>query len=175
MWVLTSTNFLWKNFSCSERALATSSFLCTQRLPFLCQEHQHTHNNRWQIVIRKTHQSLKWQAAPWCLPRWGQKYPIDGSKRWQGHKYRYDPCHEAIQAVSKCLWKQQNISNNVALLYTCQFRCWKGANQEKNSDFDFSCLLNVYIGPLYHCYQHWYNSPYFIQLKQYHYHVIKWD
>lgn len=133
----------------------------------------------WQQQVIHCYQKepsvLKWWAALQCLPGWGQKYPIDGSKCWQGDKYRYDPCHKTVKVVSKCLWKQQNNDDNVALLCTCQFRCWKGASQEQNSDFDFSQLLNVYISPLHHCYQHLYYSLYFIQLKQYHYHITEWD
>jgi hypothetical protein len=46
-----------------------------------------------------------WSTVPQYLPRRGQKDPIDSAKCWQRHKHRYDPCHVAIQVISKCLSK----------------------------------------------------------------------
>lgn len=46
-----------------------------------------------------------WSTAPQYLPGGGQKDPIDSAKCWQRHKHRYDPCHVAIQVISKCLSK----------------------------------------------------------------------
>lgn len=44
-----------------------------------------------------------------------QQYSINCSKSGQCYKHRYDPSHVAIQAVGKCLWRQQNNSEYAAL------------------------------------------------------------
>lgn len=49
------------------------------------------------------------------LPGRGQKYSINSSKCGQCYKHRYDPSHEAIQAVGKCLQKQQNNTDYAAV------------------------------------------------------------
>ena len=44
-----------------------------------------------------------------------QQYSINSSKCGQRYKHRYDPSHVAVQAVGKCLWRQQNNSYYAAL------------------------------------------------------------
>ena len=69
------------------------------------------------VLLNKNEEELEdsWFHFSAYPPGRCQQYSINSSKCGQCYKHRYDPSHVAIQAVGKCLWRQQNNSDYAAL------------------------------------------------------------